>query len=301
MISYFMFWRMWKALNDERPHRHPYVRLLERQYVPKPRRRSFPPLANIITFALPFVACGLCVVFSNFVAILIFMALLIFYVFFMFGGGNVGGALLGVQVNTLSTFERRRQRDRLMSITPIGKIGTGWLLLYIAYRRSGTTRTIISSIRDILAIAFYFWLVIAVFTVPTALIWRDDVTLTLLGLLITVLIFMFAIYFDSVQSTVMGGLVGMGMAGEKTERSVALVMFIGAFFVMQMVLYISAGFVIQIIYFILPDGVFLSQVALSSGLVSLIVLRDIVIRLIMRRIARIYDEDWEDLSALVKL
>ncbi|GAB4525160.1 MAG: hypothetical protein OHK0046_40670 [Anaerolineae bacterium] len=142
--------------------------------------------------------------------------------------GTLCGVVLASNIGLTMAHQRQSGRDVLLNVTPLGGIHAHWLLCYATYARDRLTyqmHTAALTIYGFISLPVYFiglWAAVLAYGLMAL---HFLLIFTLLGA---------ALYIDIMQSTVIGGVVGMLASTHFKDKTITQIMAIGAFLVMQM-------------------------------------------------------------------
>ncbi|MFW5709391.1 MAG: hypothetical protein ACOCX5_04130 [Chloroflexota bacterium] len=279
--------QLWRSLN--RPlRRNPFYWQLNFRRQSSTRARTQPKRQtlrrNRLVVFLFFSLQILVVLFSLYILVaLIFV--LTFVPLLLFLAGNIMGVLLCINLSGIVAGYRSKGRLALLAVTPTGMDGILWLLLRVVYWRS----RVLQQIKGIaLTICILVSSVFAIFVVISLIALVLDpayigVSSAWPRLQLTVVIMVglpLAIYSDLVQSSLLGGLLGITVPHYTRDIVSARVLSLGAFFTLQIVIYAIAVLAATRLLPAMLRMTDMEDLTVSTtivGLIVLIVIRDLLL------------------------
>lgn len=277
-------YRLWNWLNSLTPLRHPYTRLLQQEYIYTPRRRQW---ANWIWFLIIAVIMAWLITSTRFLISSVAISLLA-----VVWGGNILGILISTHAIAVMHAERRKQRGNLLIITPTGYIGMVFSVLYIALRRPRWVQATIMGLIDVARFATFCYILIAL---PLTLVTN---TFDILYAAILFWCLINAIRFEIIQSTILGGIVGIFIISRtRSDRTASQFLAIGLFILIQGFLY-SASLIIFLWSLLTspPNHLFIFALFVGAYLAILFMSREFLIDVLYTTIRQDYGEKEVDLA-----
>lgn len=267
-------YQVWRLLHSQIPLRHPYTRLLQQEYIAVPRPRQWLDWAWIFIIGM----AGAWFITSDSVGGQLGSTLGILAL--MISVGNLGGVWIGIHTITLIHAERRKRRDELITLTGLGYIGMVYSILYIAFKRPRWLHGLISIV---MASVTYGVIVVSLFLIYRPL--ENIPMFILLGLIA------FMIYYDTLQSIVLGGIFSASIGSRPAQdRLSAQVTAISLFILLQLALYTLSSMIVYLLRQSMPDDEYIHLLIYSAGLFILFSSREGIIYLLIAQVKRTYGE-----------
>jgi hypothetical protein len=267
-------YQLWRLLYSQVPLRHPYTRLLQREYILIPRKRQWRDWIWILIIGMGIAWLITSGNLGAYIGVLFGMILLVV------AGGNLGAILLSIHTIALINAERQKKRVELITITPLGYIGILYSILYIAYKRPRWIKSMISFVN---ASVVYGVVVVSMFLIYNPL--ENLPLFILLGVMV------FAVYYDTLQSIVLGGIISAYVGSHSLQdRLSAQFSAISLHIFLQAILYGTTGITVHQLNILNQNDMLIMTVIFSLGLGILFSSREIMICILFNKIKQAYGE-----------
>lgn len=204
------------------------------------------------------------------------------------GAGNIYGIVLIIHTINLIQSERKKQRDDLITLTPLGQLGMLYNILYIALNRPRFIKHLITGLFDLtMATILYFIFLMA-------LLILSGLSLGDLGGYIGLFIVAIVIHYETIQSVILGGMIGGFIASYKSsDQTSTQVLAIGLLFILQAIIY---GASIGIFMLMTTINLNSNTINIMVSLAILFSSREGLICIIFHRLRQIYGENERELA-----